>query len=193
MLGGSNGYERVVEQPAPAVSEPAAPVSTAPAGPAVPGMAAPSPVLAKVLPPVDQKLSYAKRRQQREEARLRQELERMRAAQEEARKAALAAKAKEKTAETETAGATGGKAVKGLIRSGKGKVKGAAESNAVEQALMAVFSSTNKLELSDEEIADLLQEYQKELIRNGQTPLPIPLSPETDRQLVEEGILPPQE
>jgi hypothetical protein len=49
------------------------------------------------------------------------------------------------------------------------------------------------LDLSEEEIAQMLQEYQKELLRSGQPPLPIPLTPETDRQLVEEGILPPQE
>jgi hypothetical protein len=46
--------------------------------------------------------------------------------------------------------------------------------------------------LTEEEIARLLQEYQKELIRKGMTPLPIPLTAETDRQLVEEGFLPAQ-
>lgn len=36
-----------------------------------------------------------------------------------------------------------------------------------------------------------LQEYQKELIKQGLPPLPIPLTPETDAQLVREGVLPP--
>ncbi len=36
-----------------------------------------------------------------------------------------------------------------------------------------------------------LQEYQMRLIREGKTPLPIPLSPEADAQLVAEGVLPP--
>lgn len=47
-------------------------------------------------------------------------------------------------------------------------------------------------ELSEQEILRLLQQYQKELIRSGQQPLPIPLSPETDQELVNEGVLPPQ-
>jgi hypothetical protein len=39
-----------------------------------------------------------------------------------------------------------------------------------------------------------LQEYQMDLIRQGKTPLPmVPLTPEMDAQLVEEGVLPPQE
>ena len=35
-----------------------------------------------------------------------------------------------------------------------------------------------------------LQQYQMDLIRKGLTPLPIPLTPEMDRQLVAEGVLP---
>jgi hypothetical protein len=56
-----------------------------------------------------------------------------------------------------------------------------------------MLGQTEDSEMSAEEVSALLQEYQKELIRSGQTPLPIPLTPETDRQLVEEGILPAQE
>lgn len=37
-----------------------------------------------------------------------------------------------------------------------------------------------------------LQEYQMEVIRQGLPPLPIPLTPEMDQQLINEGILPPQ-
>ena len=164
MFGGSNRFERVLE---PAVSVPA-----------------PEPVSSDVAtaveaPAVDQKLSYAKRRQQREEARLRFELERLR--QQEEQKAKIAASGA--TRQTE-----GGTNRSGVIRAGKGR----AGTNDVELALAAVFGETNKLELSNEEIVQLLQEYQKELIRSGQTPLPIPLTPETDRELVEEGRLPPQ-
>ncbi len=38
-----------------------------------------------------------------------------------------------------------------------------------------------------------LQEYQMEVIRQGLPPLPIPLTEEMDRKLVEEGVLPPLE
>ena len=38
-----------------------------------------------------------------------------------------------------------------------------------------------------------LQEYNMDLIRSGLPSLPIPLTPEQDKQLVEEGILPPLE
>ena len=44
-----------------------------------------------------------------------------------------------------------------------------------------------------EEIRANLQEYQMEVIRQGMPPLPIPLTPEMDEQLVAEGVLPPQE
>ncbi len=44
--------------------------------------------------------------------------------------------------------------------------------------------------LSDSQIEEKLQNYQMNLIRKGLTPLPIKLTPEMDRQLVEEGILP---
>jgi hypothetical protein len=43
------------------------------------------------------------------------------------------------------------------------------------------------------EIDKKLQEYQKELIRKGLTPLPIPLSEDADRELVQEGVLPPMD
>lgn len=36
-----------------------------------------------------------------------------------------------------------------------------------------------------------LQEYQMEVIRQGLPPLPIPLTPEMDQQLIREGVLPP--
>jgi hypothetical protein len=38
-----------------------------------------------------------------------------------------------------------------------------------------------------------LQEYQMQAIREGREPLPIPLTPEIDQQLVNEGVLPPAE
>jgi len=42
-----------------------------------------------------------------------------------------------------------------------------------------------------EELEKHLQEYQMEVIRQGLPPLPIPLTPEMDQQLVNEGVLPP--
>ena len=43
------------------------------------------------------------------------------------------------------------------------------------------------------ELEQHLQEYQMEVIRQGLPPLPIPLTPEMDQQLVNEGVLPPSE
>jgi hypothetical protein len=45
---------------------------------------------------------------------------------------------------------------------------------------------------SGEELQKHLENYQLEVIRQGLPPLPIPLTPEMDRQLIQEGILPPQ-
>jgi hypothetical protein len=47
--------------------------------------------------------------------------------------------------------------------------------------------------LSEEEVEKQLREYQMKLIREGKTPLPIPITEEMDAQLVKEGILPAQE
>lgn len=44
-----------------------------------------------------------------------------------------------------------------------------------------------------EELEKHLKEYQMEVIRQGLPPLPIPLTPEMDQQLVDEGVLPPVE
>lgn len=41
------------------------------------------------------------------------------------------------------------------------------------------------------EVRKQLQDYQMEVIRQGMPPLPVPLTPEMDAQLVNEGILPP--
>ncbi len=46
---------------------------------------------------------------------------------------------------------------------------------------------------SEEDVEKRLQEYQMQLIREGKTPLPIPITEEMDAQLVEEGILPPRD
>ncbi len=45
--------------------------------------------------------------------------------------------------------------------------------------------------LTGQELEAHLQNYQMEVIRQGLPPLPVPLTPEMDRQLVEEGVLPP--
>jgi hypothetical protein len=42
------------------------------------------------------------------------------------------------------------------------------------------------------EIDKRLQKYQMELIRHGETPLPIPLSEEAEKQLIQEGVLSPE-
>ena len=43
-----------------------------------------------------------------------------------------------------------------------------------------------------EELTEHLYNYQMEVIRQGLPPLPIPLTPEQDAQLVAEGYLPPE-
>ena len=48
-------------------------------------------------------------------------------------------------------------------------------------------------ELHGQVLEKHLQEYNLQAIREGAPPLPIPLTPEQDAQLVEEGILPPME
>lgn len=47
-------------------------------------------------------------------------------------------------------------------------------------------------QLTGEALKEHLRNYQMEVIRKGMPPLPIPLTPEMDNQLVEEGVLPPQ-
>lgn len=47
--------------------------------------------------------------------------------------------------------------------------------------------------LSEEDVEKRLREYQMKQIREGKTPLPIPITEEMDAQLVKEGILPPVE
>lgn len=120
--------------------------------------------------------SYAARRQSREEARIRQELDRLQTL--EAQRVRQS-----KTNEPPTSVAS--------LRSGKGKPSSSL--SVTGQSLLKMLGQTEDSEMSAEEVNALLQEYQKELIRSGQTPLPIPLTPETDQQLVEEGILPAQE
>lgn len=46
-------------------------------------------------------------------------------------------------------------------------------------------------ELTGEALEQHLRDYQMEVIRQGLPPLPIPLTPEMDQQLVDEGVLPP--
>lgn len=120
--------------------------------------------------------SYAARR----EARLRKELQQLQAI--EARHA--------KEAKTTDASSVAS------VRSGRAKTTATGKAEPVSetaQALLRMLNNQDNSELSPAEVNSLLQEYQKELIRNGQTPLPIPLTPETDQELVDEGILPPME
>lgn len=165
MQGGSNRFERILPGAPAAEASSVAPESAA----------APR---ERVLPGgVDQRRSYALRRQQREEARLRKELERLRALEAERTKA-LAKSAAESTG-----------TVSGVMRAGKA-VSAAGVSG---RAMVDSLAQSENIELTPEEIGNLLQEYQKDLIRKGMTPLPIPLTPETDKELVEEGLLPPLE
>lgn len=60
----------------------------------------------------------------------------------------------------------------------------------LEEMRMRAQESRN---LSEEEVEKRLREYQMKLIREGKTPLPIPITEEMDAQLVKEGILLPQE
>jgi len=55
------------------------------------------------------------------------------------------------------------------------------------------ITEESRPKLQGEELKKHLQEYQMEVIRRGMPPLPIPLTPEMDDQLVKEGVLPPLE
>lgn len=137
-----------------------------------PGDTAPTPAVAHRSVPG--RSSYAARR----EARLRRELQQL--------QAIAAQRAKE--AKTSDASSVAS------VRAGRPKPDGkAGPASETAQALLRLLNNQENSELSPEEVNSLLQEYQKELIRSGQTPLPIPLTPETDQALVEEGILPPIE
>lgn len=117
--------------------------------------------------------SYAARR----EARLRKELQQIQAIE------ALHAKESKTTDATSVAS----------VRASRPKTDAsgkAAPMSDTGQALLRLLKNTDNADLSPEEVNSLLQEYQKELIRTGQTPLPIPLTPETDQELVNEGVLP---
>jgi hypothetical protein len=146
---------------------------------------APVPVVSEAAPVVKPggrvgapRSSYAARRQSREEARIRKELELLQAQE--------ASRIKEsKTNETARTVAS--------VRAGKGPADPAASISVTGKALLEKLGKAEDSEMSQEEVSALLQEYQKELLRSGQPPLPIPLTPETDRQLVEEGVLPPQD
>jgi hypothetical protein len=48
-------------------------------------------------------------------------------------------------------------------------------------------------QLSGEALKEHLQQQQMNALRKGQPPLPIPITPEMDDQLVKEGVLPPME
>lgn len=117
--------------------------------------------------------SYAARR----EARLRKELQQIQAIE------ALHAKESKTTDATSVAS----------VRAGRPKTDASGKAAPISetgQALLRLLKNTDNADLSPEEVNSLLQEYQKELIRTGQTPLPIPLTPETDQELVNEGVLP---
>lgn len=55
------------------------------------------------------------------------------------------------------------------------------------------LEAQQKPQMTGDELAKHLYEYQMEVIRQGLPPLPIPLTPEQDAQLVREGVLPPMQ
>lgn len=170
MYGGSNKFEVAGREAAPAVPAPVAPgVAASPAAPAVLAGRRPLGVakasLAGTRGDRDQRMSYALRRLQRDAAR---------------RHAEEAAAGEGRSTNAPAA----------VVRAGQ--VTPSARDAGNTEVMRIMESLTNQVELSEAEVAQLLQEYQKTLIRGGQTPLPIPLSPETDAQLVEEGYLPAQ-
>jgi hypothetical protein len=59
------------------------------------------------------------------------------------------------------------------------------------EAMRMRAAPTNVPTLTHEALEKLIQDQQMELIRQGQTPLPIPLTKEMDEQLVKEGVLAP--
>ncbi len=61
------------------------------------------------------------------------------------------------------------------------------------QAQQAEAAKPIEPKYTGEELTKHLHEYQMEVIRQGLPPLPIPLTPEQDAQLVAEGYLPPVE
>ncbi|MFH0909668.1 MAG: hypothetical protein V1929_12990 [bacterium] len=61
-----------------------------------------------------------------------------------------------------------------------------------QQMQKEVEKLNEKPKYTGDELAKHLYEYQMEVIRQGLPPLPIPLTPEQDAQLVTEGLLPPQ-
>ena len=66
-----------------------------------------------------------------------------------------------------------------------------AERRAARQQMRATQPPPAQPKYTGEELERHLQEYQMEVIRQGLPPLPIPLTPEMDNQLVAEGVLPP--
>jgi hypothetical protein len=64
----------------------------------------------------------------------------------------------------------------------------------LRQRRAAIHTRTaNNPKLEGEDLKKYLQQYQMDLIRKGQPPLPMPLTKEMDDQLVNEGHLPAQE
>lgn len=144
-IGGSNKFEAAAKTPAVPV-----PSNTAPVHVSLAITGSVRQAVAK-----DPLLSYALRKQMRDEARRKKEQQRLAAAKAPPVKEARPAPVTESDTRDET-------------------------------------SVAGEPEMTDQEVLRLLQEYQKELIRSGQTPLPIPLTPESDQELVTEGVLPPQ-
>ena len=166
MAAGSNRFESVTAASRVPVPAPAAAPGVKAARTGTGGAEAKAAAL--------QRLSYAHRRQQREESRRKKETERLAALQPTVPAAPATGKRP-----------TGTNAPSGVIRAGR-----AADTNDTSVSSLTMEALTSNPDLSEEDIAKLLQEYQKELIRSGQTPLPIPLSPEADQDLVNEGVLP---
>lgn len=94
------------------------------------------------------------------------------------------------TAEKKTAPGAGLTAPR--TRLGSLRPPGAPAASAPVQPPVAVVPAPPVPRLHGEELEKHLKQYQMEVIRKGLPPLPIPLTPEMDAQLVSEGVLPPQ-
>ena len=68
-----------------------------------------------------------------------------------------------------------------------------AERLRMRREAVAQRAGTDNTVLTGDALKKHLEEYQMNLIRNGQPALPMPLTPEMDAKLVAEGVLPPVE
>lgn len=92
------------------------------------------------------------------------------------------------------AGSSGGAGSRRIApRSGTPGQKQPSYKERLAQRRAARVRKVKKPELEGEALEEHLKNYQMDLIRKGEPPLPMELTPEMDAQLVAEGILPPED